>query len=163
LSERTLPSERDTERLGADLARTQRWPSARALVVYLQGELGSGKTTLARGLLREMGIAEIVRSPTYTLMERYDSGGQQVLHVDLYRLGAAAEVHALGLRDELGPAVLMLIEWPERAAQGLPPPDVRIALKIACTGRSALLVPESEEGRVWVRALAPPGSESKRV
>jgi tRNA threonylcarbamoyladenosine biosynthesis protein TsaE len=123
---------------------------ARPLVLYLQGELGSGKTTLARGLLRELGIAGTVRSPTYTLLECYESRGQRVLHVDLYRLSEAVDLAPLGLRDEWVPGVLMLIEWPERAAQELPPPDLRITLALAPAGRSARLTAESKAGRAWL-------------
>lgn len=143
----------DTERLGAALARSLRWSTSGALTLYLQGELGSGKTTLARGLLGELGVEGTVRSPTYTLLETYEPAGHRVLHLDLYRLSGAAELTPLGLRDELGPGVLLLIEWPERAASGLPPPDLRVFLSLAPVGRVAQLNAEGIAGTAWLAAL----------
>ncbi len=159
-----MPEVEDTERLGAALARGMGGSGIRPLVVYLQGELGSGKTTAARGLLRELGVAGTVRSPTYTLLECYESGGRRILHVDLYRLSDAADLAPLGLRDEWIPGVLMLIEWPERAAQALPPPDLRVTLTLAPAGRFAQLKAESEAGAVWLaEALRSLHPESRRV
>src|SRR5206468_2548393 len=89
----------DTEQLGAALARSMPSPASVALVVHLQGELGSGKTTLVRGLLRSMGVTGTVRSPTYTLLEWYEPTGVRILHMDLYRIRDPGEVTALGLRD----------------------------------------------------------------
>jgi tRNA threonylcarbamoyladenosine biosynthesis protein TsaE len=164
LTELALPEVTDTERLGAALAHSIHWPTSGPLIVYLQGELGSGKTTLVRGLLRALGVAGTVRSPTYTLLERYEAMGHSVLHVDLYRLGDALELAPLGLRDELVPDVLMLIEWPERGAQVLPPPDLRITLALAPVGRSAQLAAESRAGIAWLAgALASLNPELKRV
>ena len=164
MNELTLPEASDTERLGAALARTLPGAASGALVAYLEGELGSGKTTLARGLLRALGVEGAVRSPTYTLLECYDSAHQRVLHADLYRLGEAAELEPLGLRDELAPGALLLIEWPERAAQGLPPPDLRVTLTVVDRGRKVQLRAISEAGRMWLAAaLARLNSELKRV
>ena len=142
----------DTERLGAALARSLCWSTTGALILYLQGDLGSGKTTLARGLLRELGVEGTVRSPTYTLLECYEPAGHRVLHLDLYRLSGAAELAPLGLRDELGPGALLLIEWPERAAQGLPTPDLQLKLTIPAVGRIAQLDAPSPAGRAWLAA-----------
>lgn len=164
MTEVELPEVADTERLGAALASSMRWSSSGPLIVYLQGELGTGKTTLVRGLLRALGIAGTVRSPTYTLLESYESAGGRVLHVDLYRLAGAAEVLPLGLRDELVPGMLLLIEWPERAAQCLPSPDLRITLALAPAGRTAQLVAQSSAGVTWLaEALAGLNPEFKRV
>ena len=79
LVDRKLPETIDTERLGAALARTVPWQAPQALTVFLQGELGAGKTTLVRGLLRAMGVQGSVRSPSYTLLESYELGGHRVL------------------------------------------------------------------------------------
>ena len=164
MTELALPEVADTERLGAALARSMQWSPSGPQVVYLQGELGSGKTTLARGLLRQLGVTGTVRSPTYTLLECYDALGQRVLHVDLYRLNDAADLAPLGLRDESVPGVLMLIEWPERAAQMLPPPDLKITLAMAQAGRTAQLEALSKAGTAWLaEALALPHPEFKRV
>jgi tRNA threonylcarbamoyladenosine biosynthesis protein TsaE len=149
-----LPSAADTERLGAELARTAPWSAAQALVVFLHGELGAGKTTLVRGLLRELGEAGTVRSPSYTLLETYEPGGHRVLHLDLYRLGGAEEVAALGLRDELDAGVLLLIEWPARASEALPPADLELTLAIAGSGRSGRIGAATAVGRDWLGAVA---------
>ena len=104
-----------SEQLGAVLARTaaaaaQAW-AERALIVFLCGDLGAGKTTLARGVLRELGVTGTVRSPSYTLLERYETPTAVGLHVDLYRLRGDEEVEALGLRDELRAGVIVLVEF----------------------------------------------------
>jgi tRNA threonylcarbamoyladenosine biosynthesis protein TsaE len=164
LSERALPESADTEQLGAALARSLRWSASGPLTVYLQGELGSGKTTLARGLMRELGVSDPVRSPTYTLLESYELAARRVLHLDLYRLSGAAELAPLGLRDELGPDVLLIVEWPERGARGLPGPDLRVTLTVTASGRRARLESGSPAGASWLASVLMPSTpELKRV
>lgn len=107
-----------------------------SLIVYLQGPLGAGKTTFARGVLRAFGVAGTVRSPTYTLLEPYETPGGRVVHFDLYRLTHVEEAEYLGLREYLDGGVC-LFEWPERAAGALPPADVTVAIGIAGTAREA--------------------------
>jgi tRNA threonylcarbamoyladenosine biosynthesis protein TsaE len=151
--ELSLPRSEHTERLGAALARGGPHSSAAPLVVYLQGELGAGKTTLARGLLRALGVSGVVRSPSYTLLESYESAGLRVFHLDLYRLEGVADLAMLGWREELTPGALFLIEWPERAAQALPPADLKVALSIVGEGRHARLTAASVAGAAWLDAL----------
>ena len=159
-----LPDATDTEQLGAALASSVRWSATAPLVLYLHGELGSGKTTLARGLLHELGVEGIVRSPTYTLLETYEPQGHRVVHLDLYRLGEASDLAPLGLRDELVPGTLLLIEWPERAERALPPPDLEIRLSVAPVGRTASLASGTPTGVAWLHRLpAHSFPESKRV
>lgn len=117
-----------TEALGGRLARALPPDVAQALQVQLHGDLGAGKTTLARGFLRALGHHEVVRSPTYTLLETYELGALTVVHADLYRLQDPDEVEALGLRDLSGAGHVWLIEWPERAGQHLPPADLHVSL-----------------------------------
>gem|GEM_PF-180136 len=104
--------------------------------VYLQGDLGTGKTTLVRGILRGLGYAGPVRSPTYTLLEPYKLGTMCLYHLDLYRLGDPEELEYLGLRDLLDGRNLLLVEWPERGWSVLPAPDLTIRIEHANEARS---------------------------
>lgn len=152
-----LPDAAATEQLGAQLARLVPWSVPQAITVYLQGELGAGKTTLARGLLRELGVTGTVRSPSFTLLETYECSGHRILHLDLYRLAGAADVAGLGLRDELDPGVLLLIEWPERATESLPPPDLRVNLSAKAEGRCARIDAPGRAGPAWLAGLGGAG------
>lgn len=127
-----LPDEAATAAAGAALAPAVK---GRAGVIALSGELGAGKTTFVRGLLRALGHRGAVRSPTYTLVEPYDVDGHRVLHLDLYRLAGAADLTALGLREELDGKTLLLVEWPERAEGALPAPDLSLTFEHAPDGR----------------------------
>ncbi|MGH8030151.1 MAG: tRNA (adenosine(37)-N6)-threonylcarbamoyltransferase complex ATPase subunit type 1 TsaE [Arenimonas sp.] len=132
-----LRSAEDTAALGAAIAATLAGlPGA---VVYLQGPLGAGKTTVARGVLRALGVSGAIRSPTYTLLEPYDTGGRALVHLDLYRLNGAHELEPLGLRDYPPEHCWWLVEWPERGAGRLPPPDLSVALAHDARGRRAEL------------------------
>ena len=146
-----------TEALGAALWRA--W-DGRHCVVALQGDLGAGKTTLVRGLLRAAGHTGAVRSPTYTLMEPYDIAGRRVLHLDLYRLADPGELDFLGVRDELGDGVLVLVEWPERGAGVMPPYDLDVALSDAGSGRAARVVGRDRVGEDLAADLLGFGSHS---
>jgi tRNA threonylcarbamoyladenosine biosynthesis protein TsaE len=147
-----LPDSRITEALGAALARAMPALSAGA-VVYLQGELGTGKTSCARSLLHALGVTAHVRSPTYTLVDDYSLANLDCVHIDLYRLSSAAEVEELGLRDLTGPGSLMLIEWPENGGAAVPAADVNLRLFYAGDGRSASLTALSPLGRQWLLNL----------
>lgn len=137
-----------TERLAQTLAQT----APRPAVVLLQGDLGAGKSTLARGWLRALGVKGAIRSPTYTLVERYLlAAGGEALHLDLYRIGDGAELEFLGLDD--ADAALWLVEWPERGGDALPAPDLHVALAIEGEGRRCVLTPLSPAGRVWLERL----------
>ena len=98
------------------------------LCLHLRGDLGAGKSTLARALLRGLGITGKIKSPTYALVEPYDSAYGLLLHMDLYRLTEAGELEYLGVDSLFAQATLMLIEWPEKAAALLPEPDLKISL-----------------------------------
>ena len=145
-----LPTPSDTDALGAALARAL---PAQPVVAWLKGDLGAGKSTLARALLRELGVTGAIRSPTYTLVERYPLALGEAAHLDLYRIAGAGELDFLGL-DELRDARLWLVEWPERGAGALPAADLRIRLAIEGAGRSAELQETSEKGRSWLAAFS---------
>jgi tRNA threonylcarbamoyladenosine biosynthesis protein TsaE len=120
-----------TERMGAQL-----WASAPAHgVIFLQGDLGAGKTTLVRGLLRAAGVNGTVKSPTYTLVEEYWIAERRVCHFDLYRLHDPAELEWMGFADYLDDSTLCIIEWPEQGGEYLPVPDMSLYLAYSGTGR----------------------------
>jgi tRNA threonylcarbamoyladenosine biosynthesis protein TsaE len=115
-------------------------------VIYLQGDLGTGKTTLVRGVLRGLGHAGPVRSPTYTLLEPYDLQTMELYHLDLYRLCDPEELELLGLRDLLEPTSVLFVEWPERGKGVLPQPDVRVLIRYAGEGRDLELIAVGSRG-----------------
>ena len=138
-----LPDEAATLALGARLARCLR----PGMTVYLQGDLGAGKTTLVRGLLRAMGFAGRVKSPTYTLVEPYAFSGFVVYHYDLYRMHDPREWEDAGFRDDVGENALRLVEWPEKAHGWLPPADLRIVLALHGEARRAHIAALSGKGQ----------------
>jgi tRNA threonylcarbamoyladenosine biosynthesis protein TsaE len=143
-----LPDADATAALGAQLARSL---PAQA-VVELHGDLGAGKSTFARSVLRALGVTGTIRSPTYTLVEQYPlASGGMALHLDLYRIGDPGELEFLGL--DTGEIRLWLVEWPERGRGALPLPDIRIHLDIADHGRRCQLIPASAVGERWLAAF----------
>lgn len=137
-----LSGEAAQEALGARLGKLSDGP----LLVFLHGDLGAGKTTLTRGLLRGLGHAGAVKSPTYTLIEPYEIGPRKIYHLDLYRVGDPGELEYLGLREMLSEDALILIEWPERGEGWLPRPDLRLRLKHLEGAREVSFGAESESG-----------------
>jgi tRNA threonylcarbamoyladenosine biosynthesis protein TsaE len=149
----TLRDASATEALAAALARSFPGAAHSGAVMYLRGDLGAGKTTCVRGLLRTLGVTGLVRSPTYTLVEPYRVGDMNFVHIDLYRLQTTLEVDELGLRDYCEPGSLLLIEWPQKGGLALPAADVDIGLQYAGGGRSASVSAQSPLGRVWLDNL----------
>jgi tRNA threonylcarbamoyladenosine biosynthesis protein TsaE len=122
--------------------------------IFLEGNLGAGKTTLSRGIIRGLGHAGAVKSPTFTLVEPYEIGAIRAFHFDLYRLVDPEELEFLGIRDYFDGAALCLIEWPQKGAGFLPKPDLTITISAATAGRSLQLVPQTERGIAWCAVLA---------
>ena len=151
--ELSLPDEAATACVGAALARSLSSCGGHSLLLTLSGELGSGKTTLARALLRALGVAGTIRSPTFTLVEPYETLRGTVQHLDLYRLQAgAASLEGLGYRDLRATPGLVMVEWPERAGPALGMPDIAAHLEHAGDGRRLSLVAGGESGRAWLEA-----------
>jgi len=139
----------EQERFGALLARV----APAACVIYLQGDLGAGKTTLVRGFLRGLHYRGPVKSPTYTLLEPYQLDGRMVYHFDLYRLADAEELEYLGLRDLLGPDAVLLFEWPERGFGELPDADLQIRILYRGDGRRLNLSAGSGKGEQMMEEI----------
>ena len=154
MGEVLLDSATATEQLGARLAAVLQ-PGC---VIYLHGELGAGKTTLARGLLRGLDHRGTVKSPTYTLVEPYQIGQWRLFHWDLYRLADPEELEFLGLRDQLDGEAVLLIERPERGQGELPAADVEITLDYAGAGRACRLEARSGIGTTLLAQLGPSGA-----
>jgi tRNA threonylcarbamoyladenosine biosynthesis protein TsaE len=145
---RQLTDAAATQLLGAELAR-----GIAPGIIYLNGDLGAGKTTLARGFLRGLGYDGKVCSPTYTLVEPYTVEPCRVYHMDLYRLADAEELEWLGLRDMLAEDALLLIEWPERGSGFLPAADLTIDLDYSGAGRAASLHAGTAVGERWLTVM----------
>lgn len=137
-----LEDEASMEAFGATLADFMQ----NGGLVTLSGTLGAGKTTLTRGFMHAVGHKGAVKSPTYTLVEPYDVNGRSIMHFDLYRLSDPEELEYLGFRDYLDGATLCLIEWPEKAKDFLPEPDLAINISVVKDGRHLSWQSFSEQG-----------------
>lgn len=139
----------DTEAFGARLAVAR--PAGNALAtLHLAGDLGAGKTTLARGFLRAFGVTGPIRSPTYTLVEVYETSTVSIIHLDLYRLVDPEELEPLGLREYALPGYLWLIEWPDRGSGRLPFPDLSVTLSGGTSGHEINVTGTSALGQSWL-------------
>jgi len=141
-----LPDAAETLRLGAVLAAG----ATKGLVLHLKGELGSGKTTLVRGLIHALGHAGRVKSPTYTLLEPYGLLRLNLYHFDFYRFKDHSEWLSSGFREHFNPESLCVVEWPERAGDLLALPDLEIQLQYDGQARSATPVAHSAPGKAWL-------------
>lgn len=135
-----------TTALGAAVARR----CAPGTRVYLAGELGAGKTTFARGFLAALGHGGSVKSPTYTLVEPYQTPRGPVFHFDLYRVSDPEELEAMGIRDYFDSAALCLVEWPERAGARLPAPDLLVHFVTEGAGRRLTFEAPTARGRMAI-------------
>ncbi|MDD2883845.1 MAG: tRNA (adenosine(37)-N6)-threonylcarbamoyltransferase complex ATPase subunit type 1 TsaE [Dechloromonas sp.] len=144
-----LPDEAATQYLGSCLAPVM----APGLVIFLEGDLGAGKTTLARALIRALGHAGPVKSPTYALVEVYVISSLYLYHFDFYRFESPEEFLDAGFGDYFNESTVCLVEWPERAAACVPSPDLRIKLLHQGNARVAHLEAASARGASCVKTL----------
>ncbi|MFT4768664.1 MAG: tRNA threonylcarbamoyladenosine biosynthesis protein TsaE [Glaciecola sp.] len=142
-----------TEAEMVDFGRTLAAEMSPGTSLYLQGELGAGKTTLTRGVARGLGHEGAVKSPTYTLVEPYVDLQKPLYHFDLYRLGDPEELEYMGIRDYFDAEALVVVEWPERGGNFLPVPDLEIRLSVTATGRILQMTSHSDIGADCVARL----------
>lgn len=140
----------ETEAHGARFARARPRSAGLFAALYLTGDLGAGKTTWARGFLAVCGVTAVVRSPTYTLVELYETGPVTLVHLDLYRLQDESELEALGVRDWAAPGYLWLIEWPERGGARLPPADLAVGFRAGKDAHEITVTAGTALGATWL-------------
>jgi tRNA threonylcarbamoyladenosine biosynthesis protein TsaE len=145
-----LPDAEATARLGAALAGGV----GPGRVLHLSGELGTGKTTLVRGLLRTLGVTGPIKSPTYAWVEPYALSSLDLYHFDFYRIADQNAWLSSGLRDYFSPQTACIVEWPERAGDLLPPPDLSVRLEYEGDTRRARIEAHSDAGAGWLRSLS---------
>lgn len=131
--------------------------------LYLSGDLGSGKTTFARALLRALGFRGRVKSPSFSLVESYDLSRFRLYHFDFYRLTSDRDWLDAGFEEYIGPPGVAIVEWPERAADSLPPADLRLRLLFdpgaGNEARVACLSADTARGRACLKALRREGAD----
>jgi len=145
-----IKTEQAMLQLGAQLANL----CPEKFILYLQGDLGAGKTTLVRGFIQALGFKGNVKSPTYTLVEPYQINQQKIYHFDLYRLEDPAELELIGIRDYFAEPAICLIEWPERAIKQLPSCDLTCNILPRTVGRDIHLNASSTKGQILLDQLA---------
>lgn len=145
-----LADEQAMSDFGARIARVTQGHG----LIFLEGNLGMGKTTLSRGIIRGLGHVGAVKSPTFTLVEPYEIGDIRAFHFDLYRLVDPEELEFLGIRDYFEDDALCLIEWPDKGAGFLPKPDLTITISPQDSGRSLKILSQGSRGEAWCADLA---------
>ena len=153
-----------TRRIGHAIGDALALDSSAGAVIWLEGELGAGKTTLVAGVLGRLDAPGPIRSPTYTLVEPYEAAGRMLYHIDLYRLVDPRELEALAVRDMLSDHGILLIEWPSRAHANLPPADLQIEMHYEGSGGRRMQARAlTERGDKVLRAIVATNSEKGGV
>lgn len=149
-----LKDEQATAQLARSFAPLLAHPPHQGGIIYLSGDLGAGKTSFARYLLRALGVSGRIKSPSYALAESYDLGQQNAYHLDFYRFADPREWLDAGFRELFTePHAILLVEWPERAQDLLPTPDLHIHLQYQEPGRQAQLQAQSRAAQNWLEHL----------
>jgi tRNA threonylcarbamoyladenosine biosynthesis protein TsaE len=146
-----LPDEAATQRLGEILAPLLQ----PGMVIFLEGDLGAGKTTLSRAMIRALGHVGAVKSPTYSLVEVYVISSLYLYHFDFYRFEYPEEFLDAGFDEYFNDSAICLVEWPERAAGCLPSPDLRLCIHHAGLGRVLEAVADSPKGQACLSRFIP--------
>lgn len=144
-----LNEELATEKLAAQFAAQ----CTKRTVIFLNGDLGAGKTTFSRGFLQGLGYSGRVKSPTYTLVEPYEIADWRIFHFDLYRLSDPEELEYIGIRDYFEQDCLCLIEWPEKGTGLLAEADLEISIEFSGSGRRLIVEAKSDYGRDILEAI----------
>lgn len=144
-----LKDEQATLNAGAMLASKASAP----LLIFLEGDLGAGKTTFVRGFLQALGHEGIVSSPTFTLVEPYTLAEKSIVHFDLYRIETPVALEEMGIRDYFDEAAILLVEWPARAGGALPQPDVTFTFTVLPQGRALEITASTPTGQRLLESL----------
>ena len=145
-----LKNETETKAIGEKVASCLKGSE----IIYLKGDLGTGKTTLVRGALNKLGFTGSVKSPTYTIVEPYSIDNFIIYHFDLYRLNDPEEIESLGIRDYCDGQSICFFEWPEKGGNLLPNADVLLILSYHKEGRKAELIGQTEAGNKILREFS---------
>lgn len=148
-----LKTEEETTHLAKEFAEC--CPKNQRLIIFLNGELGAGKTFFVRAVVKSLGYPGLVKSPTYTLMETYQLASHSIYHLDLYRLQSANEIFEMGLFDEFDHAAIWLIEWPERASNFLPKPDIVCDISLMGMNRYFQFIAKTPQGEQTLTCSIP--------
>ena len=145
----SLKNETETLSLGEDLSKLIQ----NGMYVALEGDLGVGKTTLTRGILRGLGFKGIVKSPSYSIVETYKVHGLHFHHFDFFRFNSAYEFAEAGLEEKFNPMDVCVVEWPEKAKDYLPKADLKIKMNHRDLARSASITSETLSGLTCLKRL----------